>query len=58
MSNSHPQSNDDIARRAYEIYVAEGRPNGREVEHWKQAEKEITAQSLTEAVGKTGSLQI
>ncbi|MEX0777299.1 MAG: DUF2934 domain-containing protein [Phycisphaeraceae bacterium] len=30
-----------IAKRAYEIYVAQGRPEGRAAEHWKQAEAEL-----------------
>ena len=30
-----------IARRAYEIYEAAGRPQGQEVAHWLQAEAEI-----------------
>ncbi|HET7826674.1 MAG TPA: DUF2934 domain-containing protein [Anaeromyxobacter sp.] len=32
---------DRIAARAYEIWVASGRPNGRDQEHWFQAEKEL-----------------
>ena len=58
MSDDHNPHHEKIARRAYEIFVAEGRPNGREVEHWKQAEAELAAAALTEAVGETGSLQI
>jgi hypothetical protein len=34
---------EDIARRAYEIYESEGRPSGRDVEHWVQAETELSA---------------
>jgi DUF2934 family protein len=32
---------DGIARRAYEIYVQRGGENGRDVEDWLRAEKEI-----------------
>lgn len=32
---------DDIARRAYEIFEREGRPDGRHVEHWLRAEAEL-----------------
>lgn len=35
---------DAIARRAYEIYEANGRPAGREAEHWAQAEREVRAE--------------
>ena len=31
-----------IARRAYEIYVQRGGENGKDVEDWLRAEKEIT----------------
>jgi hypothetical protein len=30
-----------IRQRAYEIWEREGRPEGREQEHWEQAEREI-----------------
>jgi hypothetical protein len=32
---------EEIARRAYEIYVARGRVAGREAEDWYQAEREL-----------------
>lgn len=32
---------DEIARRAYEIYVARGKAGGRETEDWYQAEREL-----------------
>jgi hypothetical protein len=31
----------DIARRAYLIYLEEGCPQGRHLEHWVQAEAEL-----------------
>jgi hypothetical protein len=31
----------DVALRAYEIYEREGRPDGRHLEHWVQAESEL-----------------
>lgn len=34
---------DSIARRAYAIWEAEGRPEGRHEEHWSQAESEAGA---------------
>jgi hypothetical protein len=33
-----------IARRAYEIHVERGRQEGRELDDWLQAEKEIAAE--------------
>jgi hypothetical protein len=34
---------EDVARRAYEIYLAEGSPEGRHLEHWRRAEAELRA---------------
>jgi hypothetical protein len=34
-----------IRERAYEIWVREGQPHGRDAEHWQKAEAEITAES-------------
>jgi len=34
-------SEDDIALRAYEIYLREGRPDGRHLQHWDQARTEL-----------------
>ena len=32
---------DDIARRAYDLYLARGREDGHDVEDWMQAEREL-----------------
>ena len=32
---------DRVRQRAYELWEREGRPHGRDGEHWKMAEKEI-----------------
>lgn len=34
---------DEIARRAYEIYQCEGQPEGRQLEHWMQAQRELVS---------------
>ncbi len=34
-----------IRQRAYEIWQSEGRPEGRDVEHWQRAEAEIMAEA-------------
>jgi len=36
-----------IAARAYEIWQANGRPNGHDLEHWLQAERELRAPPAT-----------
>jgi hypothetical protein len=33
--------NDDIARRAFELYCARGCENGHDIEDWLQAEREL-----------------
>ena len=38
-----------IRTRAYEIWEAEGRPLGREVEHWLQAAQELAAEQRRSA---------
>lgn len=35
----------DIARRAFEIFLAEGQPLGRDAEHWFLAERELLAEA-------------
>lgn len=35
-------SETDVARKAYELWEAEGRPEGRDVAHWHQAERDVT----------------
>jgi hypothetical protein len=40
---------EEIARRAYAIWEAQGRPAGKETEHWLQAETQLkTSQSFSE----------
>ena len=38
-------SQDAIARRAYEIWESEGRPDGRATEHWLRAVSELKAKN-------------
>lgn len=42
-------SHDAIAERAYELFVEEGRPHGRDLEHWLIAEQELLSASAREA---------
>jgi hypothetical protein len=35
-------THDQIAQRAYEIFVARGRPEGRDQEHWFEAESQLS----------------
>jgi hypothetical protein len=36
----------EIARRAYELYLARGREDGRDVEDWMQAERELNGSTV------------
>ena len=40
-TRSDDASREMIARRAYELWEASGRPMGRDLEHWLQAEQAI-----------------
>jgi len=35
------ESSGDICKRAYEIWESEGRPHGRDMDHWLRAEAEF-----------------
>ena len=40
-------TNDDIARRAYDLYFARRRERGHDVDDWWQAERELRASAIT-----------
>jgi hypothetical protein len=40
-SPSSQSSHEQIAKRAYEIWVSHGRPHGQASHHWQQAEQEL-----------------
>ncbi len=40
-------ANNDVARRAYDLYLARGREHGHDVDDWMQAERELRASSAT-----------
>lgn len=43
---TRPEANpvrDPIAALAYQIYLQEGRPEGRDVQHWTEAEAQLAA---------------
>jgi hypothetical protein len=45
----HPNLEEEIRRRAYEIYEERGRQDGRDVEDWLRAEAEIRGTSVKAA---------
>ncbi len=38
---SELETSDTVRKRAYEIWESEGRPHGRHIDHWLQAESEL-----------------
>jgi hypothetical protein len=42
-----------VAKRAYEIWEGEGRPHGRDREHWLMAVTELSASVVAEPVAST-----
>jgi len=40
--DSHPVDRERVASRAYELYVARGGRDGRDVDDWLTAERELT----------------
>ena len=39
-----PASYEEIAARAYDLWVAQGRPEGRDHENWTEAERQLSAE--------------
>jgi hypothetical protein len=37
---------DDVARRAYELFLARGRAEGHDVEDWLEAERQLEAEGM------------
>jgi len=44
-----------IAERAYQIWEQQGRPHGRDLDHWLQAEQEAAAGGKTSRRGRTAA---
>jgi Protein of unknown function (DUF2934) len=47
IAEHHPViTKDDVARRAYELFLARGRAEGHDVEDWLEAERQLEAESM------------
>ena len=42
----------DISKRAFEIWEQQGKPEGKEQEHWLQAEEELRTEGLKKQKGR------
>jgi len=45
-------THEDVARRAYQIYVEKGRPQGQSEEIWRQAEQDILSRGRATTLSK------
>ena len=50
------KSREEIARRAHELYVERGRQDGRDLEDWVRAEKELSRNPVA-GPGKTKAVE-
>ncbi len=46
------QNEDSVRQRAHEIWERQGRPEGRQEEHWAQARREIEAEDAGGSVAE------
>lgn len=51
-----PDRHERIKQRAYEIWEQQGRPEGKEHEHWQQAADEFNSSSVEDPMGDELSL--
>jgi hypothetical protein len=47
--NFNPPTDEEVAAFAYKLWEAEGRPEGRDFDHWLQAKAHLTADRQYEA---------
>jgi hypothetical protein len=52
MSHVMTVTYEEIAKRAFKIWQQQGQPEGREQEHWLQAEAELRKEGLKSQKGK------
>ena len=54
---SSTPTHEQIAARAYEIFIERGRPEGRDLDHWLEAEAQLRASAQTESGARTPATQ-
>jgi len=55
--NQNKVSRDEVAQRAYQLWVAAGQPIGRDLEYWLQAEAELLAARQSDRSPQVGVSQ-
>jgi hypothetical protein len=53
MSDSNIPTHEQITRRAYEIFIERGRPEGQDLDHWLEAEKQLRATGQSKSTAPT-----
>jgi hypothetical protein len=56
MAAPHKHDDEATRKKAYERWLAEGRPEGRHLEHWREAEAELADDAVKE-LGSTNPLE-
>jgi hypothetical protein len=51
----HWEYEKEVAAQAYLYYLEEGRPSGREREHWLRAEQAVRERNLGDSTGASGA---
>ncbi len=46
IENHRAISKDDVAQRAYELFLARSRVDGHDIEDWLEAERQLVAESM------------
>jgi len=49
MTDASTPTHEQIAARAYEIFIERGRPQGRDLDHWLEAEAQLRASAQSES---------
>jgi hypothetical protein len=49
-TETHPNLEEEIRRRAYELYEERGREDGRDLDDWLRAEAEVTGTAVKRAI--------
>jgi hypothetical protein len=55
MTDNSTPTHEQIARRAFEIFTERGQPEGRDLEHWLEAESQLSAAGQKNAAGQTAN---
>ena len=50
IDDQHPSLDEEIRRRAYELYETRGREDGHDVDDWLRAEAEVTGSAVKTVV--------